>query len=444
MLLVNSPYLHRATHWTRTFTQNHITLISLIIGLHVALLLAIYYTLYTLGIIQHTPSEVSLKSWDAALFYHISQTGYNDAASGTNAFFPLLPAIWKVTGLSAVGISLMNGACGCIGVGILAWAFRLSARQILVSLSGPMLFFILVPYAEALFFLFGALLLAGLHRNQYGLVILGLVGACLARSAATLFIPAYLFAELLWWNQHPWYKSAVRILGGILTIIVAVGIIMLIQYKSHGDAWAFYKVHSLWGQAFQEPTYPLHSSAGINVLWLDSFGLLIALCSLVCCLVLGCKWLLSGHRKFQGAVFPSRAVLFSLGYCFGAGFFIVFYQAGDLVGLARYILASPFFIVLLWQAWQLPSRQKAWLVSLVFGVWLLVVSSLGGLWEFNSFYPKQAICYFALLFLYIMTYLAVGSKSIPWYREMATGLYLINLLFLIYLHGLFNQSIWIN
>lgn len=444
MIQFNLPYLPRALHWRRTLAQNRIVLIIIMIGLHTGLLLATYSTLYTLGIIQRVPSEESLKMWDAGLFYRLSQTGYDDPTSGINAFFPLLPIFWKLTGLSAVGISLVNGACSCIGVGILAWAFHLSARQILVSLSGPMLFFTLVPYAEALFFLWGALLLAGLHRNQYALVIVGLLGGCLARSAATLFIPAYLFAELLWWNQHPWYRSALRILGGVLTIISAVGMVMLAQYKSHGDAWAFYNVHSLWGHTLQAPGYPLHSSAGINVLWLDSFGLLIALCSLVFCLILGCKWLLSGYKKFRGAIFPSRAVLFSLGYCLGAGFFIVFYQAGDLVGLARYILASPFFVVLLWQAWQLPLRQKAWLVSLLFGGCLLVASSLGGLWEFNSFYPRQVIRYFALFFLYVMAYLAVSSDSVPWYREMAIGLYVVNLLLLIYLHQLFIQGIWIN
>ncbi|UOG73109.1 hypothetical protein MTX78_13340 [Hymenobacter tibetensis] len=442
--MVNLPYLRQATHWPHTLVRNRAALIFITIGAHVGILLITYFALYTLGIIQHIPNEVSLQSWDAGLFYRLSQTGYDDASSAINAFFPLLPVVWKLTGLNAVGISIMNGACGCIGVGILAWAFRLSARQILVSLSAPMLFFVMVPYAEALFFMLGALFLAGLHRNQYGLVIVGLLGACLARSAATLFIPAYLFAELLWWNQQPWHKSILRILGGILAMASAVGIVMLMQYNSHGDAWAFYKVHSLWGQTFKEPTFPFHSSAGINVLWLDSFGLLIALCSMVFCLGLGYKWLLSGRKKFHGVVFPSRAVLFSLGYCFGAGFFIIFYQGGDLVGLARYILASPFFVVLLWQIWQLPPRQKVWLVGLLFVIYLLVVSSLGGLWEFNSFYPRQAILYYALFFIYVVIHLAVSSNSIPWYREMATGLYLVNLLLLIYFHVLFTQSTWIN
>lgn len=224
--MVDLSYLYKAIPWTRTLAQNRPVLIFGTIGMHVAVVLVTYLTLYALGIIQHTPTEITLQSWDAGLFHRLSQTGYDDATSGINAFFPLLPIVWRLTGLSAVGISLMNSACGCLGVGILAWAFRLSARQILVALSGPMLFFLTVPYAEALFFLWSAVLLAGLHRQKYGLVIVGLLGACLARSAATLFIPAYLFAELLWWNQQPWHKSALRILGGVSAIASAMALVM--------------------------------------------------------------------------------------------------------------------------------------------------------------------------------------------------------------------------
>ncbi len=151
---------------------------------------------------------------------------------------------------------------------------------------------------------------------------------------------------------------------------------------------------------------------------------------------------ISGNKN--EVVFPSKAVLFSLGYCVGAGFFILFYQGGDLVGLARYILATPFFVVLLRHTWSLPRQQKQWLLFAVLAVGLAIVWGLGGLWQFNSFYPRQAAGYFIVWLLYVVTYLAVSSEAVPWYRELAAGLYITNLLLLVYLHVLFVQGTWIN
>lgn len=445
MRLLNSPVLQAVAHSSRVLAHNRMATICLVLALHFGLLVAAYSTLYTFGAISQLPTSESIMRWDAGLFFRVSQTGYDDATSGSNAFFPLLPLVWKVTGLSAMRMSLLNAICGGVGMGIMAWALHLSARQTMVVLSSPMLFFTMVPYAEAFFFLWGALLLMGLHRRQHWLVLVGLLGACLTRSAATLFIPAYVFAELLWWNTQPWYKAIFRTLSGVATIISAVGLVMLVQYRSHGDAWAFYKVHELWQHTFRVPDYPLHSSAGINVLWLDAFALVVALCSFVACVVLGIQWLLTAFRASRKPFsFPSRAVLFALGYCVGAGFFIVYYQGGDLVGLARYILASPFFVVLLWHTWQLPTRQKRWVLSLALGASLGVIIWLGGTWQFNSFYAGQAIGYFSLFLLYVVTYIAISTSRVPWRRELATGLYVVNLLILIYLHVLFNQGVWIN
>ena len=412
--------------------------------LHVGILLSAYATLYAFGMLPVLPDNTNLLSWDAGLFYRLSQTGYDDATSGINAFFPLLAGIWHLTGFSAIQISVFNAGCALGGMALLGWAFRLTGRQMLVALSGPMLLFLFVPYAEALFFLWGSCLLAGLHRQRLGLVVLGLLGACLTRSAATLLIPAYLFAELLWWHRGSWSAWQWGRLGaGILTCVGAVGTVMLIQYRSHGDAWAFYKVHALWGQAWRLPTTVLHSSAGINVLWLDATALVVAILSVVSCLVLGLRWLRSWFGP-SSAEPPSKAVLFSLGYCVGAAFFIVFYQDADLVGLGRYILASPFFVVLLWQAWALPVATVRRLAAAVLGAGLIVVLTLGGIWGFDSFYPGQALVYFGLLLLYPLAYLAVNPRLSSRYREISTALYVINILGMIYLHNLFLQVIWIN
>lgn len=445
-MLLSEPLLpSAATQQRPTLLRRRGSIILLAVLLHVLLGLAACSVLYTFGIIPHLPSNQVLLNWDAGLFYRLSQTGYDDPAGGINAFFPLLPLVWHFAGFSATTMSIINAGCAWLGIGLLAWGFRLSFRQTLVVLSAPMLFFTLVPYAEAFFLLWSSVMLVGMHRQRQALVVIGLLGACLSRSAATLFVPAYLFAELLWWGQPSWRASLVRMTTGMLAMVVAVGSVMFAQYKSHGDALAFYKVHELWQQKLRLPEQLFYSSAGINILWLDALGVLIALASLVACAVLGLRWLRhSRARQQQLGGLPSRAVLFSLGYCVGAGFFIVFYQGGDLVGTARYILASPFFVVLLAWVWTLPARQQRWLLGSVLGSGLLVVLAMGGIWRFSSFYPGQAVVYFTLFLLYALAHLAVSPNAARWHREAATGLYTLNLLMMIHLFVLFMQGIWIN
>ncbi|TGE20592.1 hypothetical protein E5K00_21595 [Hymenobacter aquaticus] len=445
MLLSDPASLQPAAQRLPAFLRKRASLIVLAVLLHVVLGVAAYAVLYTFGIIPHLPSDQNLLTWDAGLFYRLSQTGYDDPTNGINAFFPLLPLVWHFAGFSATTMSIVNACCAWLGTGLLAWGFRLSFRQTLVVLSTPMLFFTLVPYAEAFFFLWSALMLVGMHRQRQWLVVVGLLGACLSRSAATLFVPAYVFAELLWWGQPSGRVSVVRLVTGLLAIMAAVGSVMFAQYQSHGDALAFYNVHELWQHKIRLPEQVLYSSAGINVLWLDALGVLVALLGLVACAVLGLRWLRhSRARQQELGGLPSRAVLFSLGYCVGAGFFIVFYQGGDLVGLARYILASPFFVVLLAWIWSLPTRSQRWLLAIVLGGGLLVVLAMGGIWRFSSFYPGQAAVYFALFLLYALVHLAVSSNAVRWYREAATGLYALNLLVMVYLFVLFTQGIWVN
>ncbi|MCB2380017.1 hypothetical protein LGH70_20655 [Hymenobacter sp. BT635] len=442
MLLSESQLNHPVVQPIRGVLQRSTT-IFLAIALHAVLLVVAYSVLYAFGVIQQLPTDQRLLTWDANLFHNLSQTGYDQATSGINAFFPLLPLVWHYTNMSAISVSILNACCTWVGVGLLAWSFQLSFRQILVALSAPMLFFGLVPYAEAFFFFFSTIMLVGLHQRKHGLVLVGLFLACLSRSAATLFVPAYLFAELLWWSRSAKLASLLRIITGLLAILTAVGGVMLAQYKSHGDAFAFFKVHDkLWGHKIRLPDVVLFSSGGFNILWLDAFALIISFICFISCAVLGIRWLKKSNPA-EGA-FPSKAVLFSMGYCVGAAFFIIFYQGGDLVGMARYVLASPFFVVLLWWCWTMPAPQQRKLLGIVVGTGLAVIVCMGGVWRFTSFYPGQAVVYFTLFLLYVVVYLAVSPNAARWYREAATGLYIVNVLLMVYLFVLFMQGIWIN
>ncbi|UYZ58525.1 hypothetical protein [Hymenobacter latericus] len=400
--------------------------------------------LYWLGVVNRLPTEQSLLAWDANLFRQIKEGGYPTAQSGLNAFFPLFPYTWRLLQVGPIGISAFNSACAFAGVGILSWAFQLSNRQILLLLSVPLMMFTAVPYGEGMFYLFGGMLLAGLHRERLWLTLVGLLGCCLTRSAATLFVPAYIFAELLSWMP---FRSGWRLLRnlatGLFAIAAALGSVMLMQYKQHGDPLAFYKVHALWRHVYKIPTWPLRSSAGFDVHWLDALGLLIALLAIVACAALGIAWLVSVLRSQpENRKKVSKAVLFCLGYSAGAGYFILFYQAGDIVGMSRYILATPFFGVLIWQIGQQRLAYWAWALM---GIACMVLARASGVPQYvDGFSSSEAVTYFLFFAAYIAAYPLTTPSNSKWYRELAVGLYLLNLFWGMYFYNQFLNFFWVN
>lgn len=178
------------------------------------------------------------------------------------------------------------------------------------------------------------------------------------------------------------------------------------------------------------------------MLWLDGVALLVAGCSGLLCLWVGLEWVFRMVRKQAGNT-ESKAMLFSLGYCFEAGFFIVMFQHSDLANFNRYVLATPFITVLLWRLWQLAAISTWWVHSTVVVCCVVVALLLGFASRFDSFSPSQATWYFLLYTLYIVAFLFVPKGSSPWYREISMVLYVLNLVVLLHLFNVFLNGAWI-
>ncbi|MCR5887952.1 hypothetical protein LRS06_09200 [Hymenobacter sp. J193] len=413
-----------------------------LLAFHLLLLVSVYTALYCFGLVHRLPTSQGLLSWDSNLYLSIAKEGYDDPGVGKNAFFPLYPYLWRYLGVGPVGISLLLTTCTMVGAAILARTFRLTGRQLLVAVSLPALVFTLVPYSEGLFYVWGALLLRGLHRRNLPLTLVGMLLCCLTRAATTLFLPAYVFAELLSWDSTE-RRRWLNLPAGLLVMGAVTATMMRIFYIKTGDALAFYHVQAKWEHIFREPIFPLQSSAGIDILWLDAVALLVTWLSAVACAVLGSWWLLHLLRVVQRPLpVISKAVLFSLGYATGTGFYIMMYQGGDLANINRYMLATPFAAVLLWQMWQLQPATK-WPVAAVVAGCLAVALALGFPFRLESFLPYQAAWYFGLYTLYVLAYLFISKGTSPWYREIATGLYLVNLVVMAHLLDLFLAFIWL-
>lgn len=412
---------------------------------HLGVMVALYSVLYCLGVVRLAPTDSVLPRWDAGWYQSIRDGGYRyyDDHQSNAAFFPLFPYLWRFTGLGALGISLLNMLAGALGVSLLAAALPCTRRQGLLLASVPLLMFTLVPYTEALFYLFGALLLVGLHRRHTALLLLGLLVCCLTRPAATFFVPALLFTELLTGLRTRTAAAAGRTFGlGCLAMAVGVGAVMWLQHAQTGEWLGFYKAQRHWFHWWRMPGFPLHSSAGILMLWLDALSIGTATCA-----VLGTVYLLASrawqfrHRVASPAV--PRVVLFSLVYCACAGIFTVFQQGGDLANSSRYILGTPFFAVLLWAAWQRAHHWRTWAVGA--GLVLGVACLFGYPSRFDGFWPGQATWYFGLLDCYVAALLAAGGTPVRWalQRELSGAVYLFNVLMQVLLLNWFLEGVWL-
>lgn len=417
--------------------------LPVIIG-HTLLLVSLYSVFYCFGILDTKPTSETLMRWDSGWYDSIRTGGYTyreDTPSNV-AFFPFFPYFWRSTGLDAMGICIVNTICGIIGVVTLAVFFRCSRVQAMLIASVPALFFTHVPYTEAIFYLFGAILLAGLHRQNISLFLFGALGCCLVRTAGTFFVAALILTELIYWLNTKNTAAAVSwLLAGLGVIIAGVGFVLVVQHAQTGEWLGFYKTQRHWYHYWRYPDLPLRSSAGINMLWLDVIGVSAALLAAIvyCRLLVSRLWLLLKNKEGKSV---SKAIVFSLIYCACAGIFVVFQQGGDLCNASRYILGTPFFAVLLWGAWQEAGHWSSWVLG---GVILLVMARYLGLPNrFDGFWPVQSIWYFSLTVLYVAGMIVSGSVArIPWKREMSGMMYLFNVVLQLFLLNWFISGAWL-
>ena len=408
-----------------------------VVLLHLGLLAALSSALYAFGIIRYLPATDNLVAWDIHWYKDIARGGYTYSETTTSsvAFFPLFPYFWRFTGLDELGISLLNATLFLAAFAWLAWQLQLARRWQLLALSSPLLLFMWVPYTEALFFVFCSLLLVGLHRGKLGWVLLGLLGAGLTRSASSLFTPALLLTVGLLAARGD-TRRAVRLgIGGLLALVASAAAVATLQARHTGEPFGFIKAHKFWGHVFSVPDDALSATTGINMLWLEAASLVLGLAAMGICAGLVWQGIRRGARH-RALHHPSPAVIFSLGYVVCATLFIIFFQHGNLANLSRYIMATPFMVVLLWQL----SRLPAWpplVYALIAASTLLVWPLFGAYSRFPGFTTGQAVWYFGLVTAYILGYL--GWRQWPYGREILLVLYVFNLIIQLHLLDSFLQ-----
>lgn len=277
---------------------------------------------------------------------------------GTYAFSPLFPFIWRLSHLPATYISILNYLMFAFSILILSSLF-LSPNDFskidqlclfALALTLPSVFSYYIPYCESTFLFTMTIALWGLFKEKFWVFFVGLIAFALSRPSFMIVGLAFICTDIYFLILNRNNKLFIKELGKkILPIFIGMLITFCLQYLHSGSFIKMFQVHSLfWDHNFQIPKTITDWST-------ESYGMNIFS---ICCIALPSALFLflNLFNNYKGTKIPSvslfssdsrREYLFVLSiiYFIGNLFFVLLTQGGNLNGLHRYILVSPFFYV---------------------------------------------------------------------------------------------------
>ncbi|PBQ32520.1 hypothetical protein CNR22_12295 [Sphingobacteriaceae bacterium] len=407
------------------------------------LILFLVYKLFLLSGFITVIDPFYLKKWDAGLYATIAEHGYKFEANkaGNTAFFPLFPytwkVLWKIFGAGVEGLCIYNFIAFSLGMLILKKTLDFSWWYFLFFISIPSNIFMYVPYSEATFFFFSALVLAGLKSSNKPMVVVGLFFASMTRPSGAFFIPAIFAMELLLFEDIKSFLKNVLIYSGV--IVLAVIVVFAFQYYATGVWLVFFK--DGWSRQLSLPEFPLTSWGGLKHLWLDGTALFFGLLAFsILCILLYNKF----KRKKNFVV--DRVEVFSLTYVMMALITILLFGGKDpdggtsLLSLNRFLMATPFFTVMLYfLSHRAVLNYKSLCLYTSVGLLTLFSLNLRGT-GYSGFSESSRMIFVLLVFTLFMLFIAsskkFGEKYLP-------ALYLINVGLQIMLLHRFAYAGWV-
>lgn len=400
----------------------------------------LYLFLYQIGEIKQLPTNTNLVNWDAGIYLGIKENGYslnNETLAGNTGFYPLFPYLWSFLNVSPIGISLINLAIFLLSLQWITKTYSISAKTLLLFLSIPSISFFVLPYAESIFFLFSALLLIGWKKNNNLLIIIACIFAGITRPSILYFIPAVCFVFAYNWISGNLEKSKISsLLIILLSTFIGILLSFFIYYKTTGDPFAFFRMREN-GNSFSWPVFPLTTWRGTKLLWLDGLSFTICLAVITYFIKLIYDILFKKSRKVSVERFE---ILFPIGYFIITTIHILFFNIKDstghtsLLGLNRFVFATPFFLLLLNHTQQINN------ISSKFRNWILLITALGmsliGVFHPDNFpnHLRPAI-YISIISIYWINQFKINQSWVV--------LYIINTILQVIIFGKFLQGLWI-
>jgi hypothetical protein len=391
--------------------------------------------------------------WDGEHYQEIKDYGYKRKAEmGQDyifAFFPLFPYIWKASNCSAKGIVFLNFLMFTVGLLIMLIVLKKDILSAILVFSLPLTVSFLIPYTEATFFLMGSIALLGYVKNKYWVYFLGMCLAALSRNAFTLILPAILCTEILFLLSERKIKcSLMRFLKAIFPILIGTGILLLIQYAQGSQTLTkFLSVQKYWGHTYSLPNLLelndwSHESFGINVPILVLIGIALII-YLGVIFLNACKVIKNNNLLFS--VNPTNkndyALIVSLFCCLAALSMVLLTQNGNLHGLSRFILASPYFIIALLVGFDKISliSPKKRIIGLILSI--LLSFAVFELVPYGAFtFSYMGAC---LFFMTMGLYLFQDLYAKKQYKLFLLATFILNIIWASYLFNMYLSNGWI-
>jgi hypothetical protein len=309
-----------------------------------------------------TLDEENFIHWDVIFFKYMKENSYGKEDSwpgiGTYAFSPLFPFIWKLTHLPARYMTILNYLFFAFSILILSTLF-LSPTDFskfdqlclfAFALTLPSVFSFYIPYCESVFIFTMSLALWGLFKDKYWLFFVALIAFALTRPSFLIFGVAIICTDVYFLLMNKNFRMFSKELAmKLLPVVIGMLITFFIQYLSSGDFFKMFEVHErYWNHKFQVPvTITDWSTEGYGMNIFSIFS--IAFPSFLFILT----YFLKNHEVTKVppislfSIETRRQYLFTLSIVYFIGNFIFVYltQGGNLNGLHRYILVSPFFYI---------------------------------------------------------------------------------------------------
>lgn len=308
--------------------------------------------------------EKNFIHWDVRFYHFMSEHCYGKddtwPGAGTYAFSPLFPFLWRLSHLQAKFMVIVNYLLFAFSVLILSGlflspaVFGKSERAILftLALTMPSVFSFYIPYCEATFIFTMSVALWGLFKNKLWVFLVFFTLCSLSRPSFLLIGLALITTDIYFLIIHKNFKLFIRELGiKILPVLLGMMITFFIQYLHSGSFFKMFEVHSMfWDHNFQYPKTITDWSTegyGMNIFSIFSVVFPSALFLFV--------YLLKNYETteippvslFSAATREQYLFSFSIVYFIGNFLFVMLTQGGNLSGLHRYILVSPFFYLFL-------------------------------------------------------------------------------------------------
>lgn len=402
--------------------------------------------------------EKNTRRWDAASYASIKDNYYNgdDRSYG---FFPLFPFIWEMFEIDIVYIGLFNYLLFGISVILLSMFFLKNPATSLteqfcvlaISLTLPPIVVFYMPYAEAVFIFTFALAVYGLIKNKYRLFFISILLFAMTRPIFVNVGLSFVIIDLMYFLKHRNFLHFIKELSlKLLPLLLGTFIVFGMYYLNSGSFTKYFdSVNKHWNIAFSIPEQITDwSIEGYGMSVFAIFFILVP--SLIILLSYFIKYIRRDKTSelpsiFNGNIDFIKTYFFnnSIVYFWGVFLFVIFYQAGNLNGLSRYIIASPFFFIFLFYLY---SKLKEFKISkvvliaipLLVGSLILLTnqSELEPALNFNDsgFFTLLLSCIYLFSLRFMSTFLKTVSLFV---------IALYNILWVTYLYNIFLCDGWI-